>query len=775
MRQFLLFVCLFGAVQALAQSNWSPQTTGFPNPNTGVKYLHVVDEHNLWITGYNGSDPSDRSATFAVSNNGGISFSNDTAHGYTGYGTSMIFGLDSMTAYMPIYGPAGGGAILKTTDRGQSWTEQNTATFSAPEGFPNLVHFWDSLTGFCAGDPNQGYFEIYTTTDGGDNWIRVPQQNIPDPQSATEYGITGYYSVAGDTVWFTTNEGRLFRSLNRGIDWTVSTPPIGGATAKVFFRNAQHGIIFDNTSTPIRLWESFDGGDTWGEVYYTGTVFGIDICYVPGISNTWVSSGNNEGISYSYDGGHSWSPFQGIDGMSFLSTRFYNQHIGWAGSFTTTPFNHGINRFDGNMQPWPNDVGVVSIDVPEVAEPGDMVPRVTFKNFGTITQSFDVSFSITGIYTSIKNISDLQPFQTKTVYFDTWIATEGTYTLSASVWMGTDQDSLNDNKQKTVEIMDLTEAYAYVATDQSGSLPQGPIKMFLEAPSIAISLDNQANQNFVASGTWGPNEQWYGGVYFNIEDTSGGEFITLDPITGARTTIGFMGYSPVHGMSYDFTTNTMYAVTYNNTTSILHTINLQSGALTKVGNTDSDILINLACSPQGQLFAVDAKNDMFGSVDKVSGKFTSLFSIGFDAQFAQDMEFDQNTGTCYMAAFNLNSGKGELYAVDPNLLQMTMIGNLAYGAEITGFAIPDGPISIDEHDAQILLQMYPNPSGDFLFLTSDEKLFGCRIYNMNGGVVLESSNRDFFYQIDIGHLPSGMYMVEVHTAVGLIMRKVSKI
>ena len=63
------------------------------------------------------------------------------------------------------------------------------------------------------GDPSGGYFEIYTTNDGGNNWSRVSQANIPDP-IAEEYGILSLYTVVGNTIWFTTTKGRIYKSID---------------------------------------------------------------------------------------------------------------------------------------------------------------------------------------------------------------------------------------------------------------------------------------------------------------------------------------------------------------------------------------------------------------------------------------------------------------------------------------------------------------------------------------------------------------------------------
>src|SRR5690606_35089027 len=84
--------------------------------------------------------------------------------------------------------------------------------------------FFDINNGITQGDPASGYFEIYTTTDGGTNWTRVPNANIPTPLSG-EYGYNNMFETVGDIIWFATNKGRLYKSTDKGLNWTVSQTP----------------------------------------------------------------------------------------------------------------------------------------------------------------------------------------------------------------------------------------------------------------------------------------------------------------------------------------------------------------------------------------------------------------------------------------------------------------------------------------------------------------------------------------------------------------------
>ncbi len=119
------------------------------------------------------------------------------------------------------------------------------------------------------GDPNAGYFEIYTTTDGGNDWERTPQANIA-PQLSGEFGITSVYTAHGDsTLWFGTNLGRIYKTIDRGLNWTVaSTPYTGSYIGDIAFKDALNGIASNGSPGPALsdVIRTTDGGATWSLV-----------------------------------------------------------------------------------------------------------------------------------------------------------------------------------------------------------------------------------------------------------------------------------------------------------------------------------------------------------------------------------------------------------------------------------------------------------------------------------------------------------------------------
>jgi hypothetical protein len=270
----------------------------------------------------------------------------------------MIFALDANTAWACMWlSDVGTAGIYKTTDAGNTWQFQATAAFNA-SSFPDCVHFFDANNGWCMGDPRDGYFEIYTTTDGGAAWTRVPSADIPAPLPS-ETAVTGYYTAIGNTIWYGTTQGRVYKSIDKGLHWTVAQTTLS-AYIKPAFRDANNGLVIDlNQAGVAELSETSNGGTTWTNVPFTGTCYDNDLCYVPGTTNMYISVGIASGIygaSYSLDGGHSWADYAELTGQSpviqLTAVAFTTGKIGWAGSFNVNETTGGFwKHVPGVSQP----------------------------------------------------------------------------------------------------------------------------------------------------------------------------------------------------------------------------------------------------------------------------------------------------------------------------------------------------------------------------------------------------------------------------------------
>ena len=316
---------------------WQEQATAFSDPSRGITNISIVDENIVWACAYDGSSNNANVQEFTKTTDGGETWlSGDINVGNSSLGIAMIQGIDENTAYAVAYVQSSGQqGIFITTDAGASWTRQTTAEFTSGSSFSNVVHFWNANDGFCQGDPINGEYELYTTTNGGENWILVPGENIPNPETG-EYGYTGGIETIGDHVWFTTNHGRLYHSEDKGYNWDVFNTPISdfGAKANVSFKDQNNGIIIDENGN---IYTTSNGGANWESVTSIGDVFNIGLCWVEG-TNIIFSTGQ-AGSSYSNDGGLSWNL---IDTDRHTAVEFINQSVGWSGFFNVSASEKGI-------------------------------------------------------------------------------------------------------------------------------------------------------------------------------------------------------------------------------------------------------------------------------------------------------------------------------------------------------------------------------------------------------------------------------------------------
>jgi photosystem II stability/assembly factor-like uncharacterized protein len=326
---------------------WLEQATAFSDRNRGIGYISCVNESIVWASAFNGDNPAYPCQDFTKTTDGGATWAALTVPDAVNQYFSMIFALDATTAWAPLYAHQNGVmGIYYTADGGNTWVRQDTAIFSSVYSFPDCVHFWDKNTGWCMGDPAEGYFEIYTTVDGGVTWVRVPQANIPAPLQ-NEYGLPGSYCVIGDTLWFGTNLGRLYKSPDKGLHWTVSQTPIR-SFLKPAFKDETQGLVFDiNTVGAPTIAETSDGGITWQSIDFIGPCYNSDLHYVPGTVDMYMSTGSTtgaSGVSYSLDGGHTWVDYPDMVGVPLLSLGFTQGKIGWAGSYNIDEFTGGIYK-----------------------------------------------------------------------------------------------------------------------------------------------------------------------------------------------------------------------------------------------------------------------------------------------------------------------------------------------------------------------------------------------------------------------------------------------
>lgn len=328
------------------------QATGFKNASRGINYISVVNKDIVWANAYDGTNTNNTIREITRTSDGGNTWKAHVLNVSSNLGVGMVHAIDSLTAWVPLFPAATGneGGIFKTNDGGKTWNKQPTASFTGSNAFANVVYFWNKNEGFCMGDPNDGYFEIYTTSNGGLNWTRVANtNNVLTPSSSSEYGTVGIFCVADDgAVFFATTKGRLFKSTDKGKTWQVFQTPFT-SSFNAAFSSQLVGLIANPTTK--QLMRTTDGGQNWVNITPKGVFYGDHMKYIPFSSNAFVSSSadasKDVGLSFSRDGGNSWIDIQELTDNQCLEIGFADLTTGWIGQFNVDSVRGGMIKYKG--------------------------------------------------------------------------------------------------------------------------------------------------------------------------------------------------------------------------------------------------------------------------------------------------------------------------------------------------------------------------------------------------------------------------------------------
>jgi hypothetical protein len=336
----ILFTTVFVIISCyLSMGQVTPMPLDLGSYNGTPLYINPVSADTIWagISGVNDFTWVNIK-TYAKSFNGGTSWTMDTVPDPLDRGILEFFALNASVAWAvtgDYYGAITALALFNTTDGGATWNSNLDTAFNAGF-FLNSIYFFSPDSGVAMGDPRNGYFEIYNTSDAGVTWSRVPQGNIPAPLPM-EIGITHCYSAYGNKIWFSSNiDGRIFYSVDRGYTWSVSTVMPGGNFAGVAFSDSINGIAWKNNNVNVitEVYSSNDGGNTWitqpvtppAIMYQVGEIknYPGSFLFTADVPAKLFATTDNFASYYLIDDTHSfanppyWSPI-----------KMYNASIGW--------------------------------------------------------------------------------------------------------------------------------------------------------------------------------------------------------------------------------------------------------------------------------------------------------------------------------------------------------------------------------------------------------------------------------------------------------------
>jgi photosystem II stability/assembly factor-like uncharacterized protein len=340
-----------GCVPSAIKAKWSPSYFG---QNSWAVNMSVANDSTIWVEDINAD-------SISITTNGGGSWTSKPLPIPNGFlrAAGGICAISESKAYY-ILGTSDSKGIYKTINGGDTWTKQTTG-FNQSSFWPSIIHFWNENEGVSMGDANPD-FEIYTTTNGGDQWNLIPQTNIPHGNNEAIYNNQTSYRLVGNSIFFMTTSARIFKSADKGLTWSVINTPFHNSIDSIItydFKDQNNGLVSycSNDGLKHKIYRTTNGGITWDSL--TTNNFYQQIKYIP-TANAYFSMSLNGGLSYSCDDGQTWISVSYFNGIKLVTASYSpSGKIFWGGLgyiyysstfLTVSPGNLTIAAFDNSTK-----------------------------------------------------------------------------------------------------------------------------------------------------------------------------------------------------------------------------------------------------------------------------------------------------------------------------------------------------------------------------------------------------------------------------------------
>lgn len=289
-------------------------------------------------------------------------------------------------------GTVSGGAVYKTTNSGQSWTNVSVSTITDSVKF---IHFFSDTEACLIGSTKNSNWGAAYTTNGGTNWIKTTYLQQP---SSGEFTTNTRVTWNGNIGWFGTNKGNIFKTTNKGVNWSVANIGTTNNVHLVGFKNAYDGIaVYTTSSYPNRylLASTSDGGSTWKTDVYNFTNLNLTPVHLFSPNDAkmiYVQCQNGEVYGTS-DNGVSWTSVlteeRGVVKIADVAS---------LGNYKARLWNVGdqIGYVDFTYPP-ANETKTIAVDVAEINYDTIQITKKKAK-FAVVTNTGNTSLSIDSVY-----------------------------------------------------------------------------------------------------------------------------------------------------------------------------------------------------------------------------------------------------------------------------------------------------------------------------------------------------------------------------------------
>jgi len=334
MKRFILLLSLFFVLFS-CKNEYQPRkrikvsTDQRVVENSSIRAIQIVDAFTAFYAGSNGK--------FGYQSTEGVGVNTTIKHNdsITPYFRSIAYNGESLFA-LSIADPA----LLYKINR-KTFDYELVYSESHEKVFYDSMKFFDAQNGIAMGDPTEDCLSIILTKDGGNTWNKIPCEKLPkvfEGEAAFAASNTNI-KVLGTTAWIVTGgtKARVFKTTDLGETWEVfDTPIIQGEGPQgiysVDFANENNGIIIggDYSKPEQNIANKAitkDGGKTW-QLVADGQNPNYKSCvqYIPDTNGQEVLAVGKTGMSYSSDGGLTWTE---VSTEGYYVLQFQDRYNGW--------------------------------------------------------------------------------------------------------------------------------------------------------------------------------------------------------------------------------------------------------------------------------------------------------------------------------------------------------------------------------------------------------------------------------------------------------------
>jgi photosystem II stability/assembly factor-like uncharacterized protein len=288
---------LLGALLTIhADAQWAIQDS---HVKTSLRGVHAVNDRIVWVSGADG--------VVAHTSDGGSNWQACTVpKGAEKLEFAAIQGSDESTAVVMSTGKGGQSRIYKTADGCRTWK----VVFTNPDPVGNFkdIHRVTEKQFYVLGDPVDGKFSLFYSSDGGDNWFAIDDSGLEAEKGETAFAAgPGSLISVGPFLYFRSQGPTSFLLHNTSPKCSSGVAaPAGGCP-----------IAWDKSEVPLTIANAKLTSFSFGARTQVNTRTG-------NLLTLLVAVGGAGSAATSGDGGKSWKtatlpPAAGCSGLAYHS------------------------------------------------------------------------------------------------------------------------------------------------------------------------------------------------------------------------------------------------------------------------------------------------------------------------------------------------------------------------------------------------------------------------------------------------------------------------